>query len=147
VEAVVEGDDLVGAALVHLAPLAGELDGPLVGLGAGVGKEHPVEHRVGGEDASQLDHRAIVEGRAGVEQGAGLGHQGVADLGRAVPQAIDRPALDEVQVGLAIVVMEPATFATHEDEVGPVGDGHQGVAAVIAVLHWVAPRSVLGGVV
>src|SRR5690606_8647038 len=46
VEAVVRRDDLVGAVAVLDAPLAGELDRGLVGLGTGVLEEDLVECRV-----------------------------------------------------------------------------------------------------
>ena len=52
-EAVVEGDDLPGAALEAPTPLAGELDRAFIGLGAGIGEEDSLEGRVPGEEAGQ----------------------------------------------------------------------------------------------
>jgi hypothetical protein len=42
-EAVIHRDDLVGAVAMFGAPLARELDRPLVGLGATVGEERLVQ--------------------------------------------------------------------------------------------------------
>ena len=104
---VAKGDDLEGAIAVQLPPLAGQLDRALVGLGTGVGKEDAVEAGVGGEQAGQLDHRGVVEGRAGIEQLAGLRRQRRGNFRRAMAETIDRPALNEIEIALALMIGEP----------------------------------------
>ena len=72
VEGVPGGDDLEGAVAMQLAPLAGELDGALVGLGAAVGEEDPVEDGVVDQQPGQLElGDGVVEVR-GVDQGGHL---------------------------------------------------------------------------
>jgi hypothetical protein len=125
VEAVVEGDDLMGAALEAAAPLAGQLDGALVRLRPRVREEGALEIGVLGEEARQLQRRLVEEGGAGVDEGPRLRGEGVHHRGRTVPEAIDGPALDEVEIALARMVGEPGPAALDEHDLGPLGDLHQ----------------------
>ncbi|MNI48567.1 hypothetical protein D3C73_1031350 [compost metagenome] len=63
VEAVVHGDDLVGAVLLDLAPLARQLDGAFVGFAAAVGEEDAVKAGRAGQALGQLDRGNVVERR------------------------------------------------------------------------------------
>src|SRR5262245_50711327 len=56
VEGVLHRDDLEGAAALARAPLAGELDGALVGLGAAVAEEHLAEPARSRDEGGELRH-------------------------------------------------------------------------------------------
>src|SRR3546814_20228336 len=68
VEAVLGGDDLVGASTAGRAPPAGELDRARVGLGAGIGEEGLVEAARPRQCPGEANRRLVVEeiGRAHV---------------------------------------------------------------------------------
>ena len=72
VEAVIHGDDLVGAIAIFRAPFARQLDRALVGLGAAVGEEHLVQPAVPRQQIRQPDHLIVVERGAAVDQPLGL---------------------------------------------------------------------------
>ena len=89
-------------------------------------KKHAPEVRSGAASSlGQPQRRLVVEGRARRDEGAGLRGEGVHHRGRAVAQAVDRPALDEVEIALAGVVDEPGPSALDEDDLRPLGDLHQ----------------------
>lgn len=131
----VHGDDLVGAVLIDLAPFARQLDGAFVGFAAAVGEEDAVEDRGAGEALGQFDGGQVVERRRGVHQQLGLVQQGLLHFRGAVAQGVDGPALDEVQVSLARVILQPGSLAAHEHEVRAGGDLHEGVGLELAEFH------------
>ena len=135
VEAADEGDDLVGAALVQRAEFARELDCALIGFGAGIGKEHLVEAAVGDQRVCQLQAGPVEERRARRQQQLCLRGKRVGDDGRRVAEAIDRPALHEIEIALAAVVPEIGAFALDEDGGRPRGDVHQRVERMGSVGH------------
>src|SRR5439155_3160021 len=96
-----------GAAAVALAPLAGQLDGALVGLGAAVAEEHVAQPAGLRDQRGQPGHRRVVEGGAAVDEARGLLLQRAAHDGVAVAQAVHRPALDEVEILAAVAVAQP----------------------------------------
>jgi hypothetical protein len=59
-----------------------------------------------------------------------LFEQRLRDQRRAVAQAVDGPALHEVQVALAAFVSEPGALAFDKDRLWPAGDGDEGVSGV-----------------
>ncbi len=128
VKAIVEGDDLVGAALVPLAPFACQLDGALIGLGAAAGEEHPVKAGVRHQPLRQSRRGHVEKGRARVDQLCRLFGQGLLDLRRAMAEAIHRPALHEIQIALAAMVRQPGALAAHEKQIRALGDPHQGIS-------------------
>ena len=134
-EAVDRGDDLEGAAFVLPAPLARQLDRAFVGFGAAVGEEHAMEAGMCGQQVGQPDRGFVVERRAGRDQFRCLGHQCLDDALGRVPERIDRPALHEIEVLLAVVVPQPGTFALDKNEFGPRGDVHQGLDREIFEVH------------
>lgn len=107
VEAVVERDDLVRAVPELAPPFARELDRTFIRFRAAVREEHLVEHAVLREEAGELRHRLVVERGRRVQQLLGLRLQRLDEAFVAVAEAVDRPALDEIQVALAGVVVEP----------------------------------------
>jgi hypothetical protein len=52
-----------------------------------------------------------------------------------VTEAIDRPALQVIEIALAGMVGEPHAAAFGEDQRRAVGDKHQGVDIVLAEFH------------
>ena len=78
-EAVIHGDDLVGAVAVFRAPFARQLDGAFVRLGAAVGEEHLVQPAMPRQQIRQPDHLVVVEGRAAIDQALGLRGQRLED--------------------------------------------------------------------
>ena len=86
----------MGAVAVELPPFARQFDRALVGLGARVGEEDLVETTVFDQQIGQFEHWAIVESRAAIDQRLSLGGQRLDQSGMAVPQTIDRPALDKI---------------------------------------------------
>src|SRR5690606_38353859 len=98
---------------LELAPLARQLDGAFVGFGAAVGKEDAIKARSARQALGQIHRWLVVEGGRGVDQLFGLCTQGANDLGGAVAQAIDRPALYEIQISLAIMIFDPGTLSTN----------------------------------
>ena len=107
VEAVIHGDDLIGAVAMFRAPLARQLDGALVGLGAAVGKEHLMQPAMPRQQIRQPDHLIVVEGGAAVDQSLRLARQRLDDRSRRVAQAVHRPALDEIEIAAAFAVGQP----------------------------------------
>lgn len=71
-------------ALLHVAPLAGELDGGLDGLGTGVHGEDLVEAKVLGDVLGVLAKDVVVEGAGAEAQLLGLIAEGLDDLGVGV---------------------------------------------------------------
>jgi len=130
VKGIFEGNDLERALAMLAAPFAGQLDGPFVGLGSGIGEKDPVENRATDEALGQFHGRRIVEGGAGIDEPGGLVGQGACDGRVAVAQAVDRPALDEIEVAFAGLVREPGTLAAGHDDFGPGCDPHEAVGLV-----------------
>ncbi|CAM2158588.1 conserved hypothetical protein [Paraburkholderia tropica] len=135
VEAVVERDDLERAVAMLFAPLARELDRAFVGFGAAVGEEHLVEAAMLGEQARETRHRLVVEGRRRIDEQARLLVHRFDHAVVAVAEAVDRPALNEVEIALAFVVVEPRPLAMRENDFGPVGDVHQRLDRVLGKIH------------
>jgi len=140
VEAVLEGDDLEGAALVQLPPLSRQLDGALVGLRAGVGEKDAVERGMRRQQFRQRQRGRVEIGRARIDQTLRLPRQRVLHGRVAMAEGIHRPALDEIEVALAVGVDEPGALAVHHDEAGPLGGPHQRLRVVCCVLHVLSPE-------
>ena len=112
VEAAGQGDDVDGIPALHLGLVAaGQLDGRLVGFGAGVAEEGLAEVGRGKEQASQLKLRLLVEEVAHVPEGVGLLHEGFVDLVVAVANGRDGDAGEQVDVFLAVDVPEAGSLA------------------------------------
>ncbi len=124
-EAVIHGDDLEGAGALPGAPLARQLDRTLVGLGAAVAEEDLVEARVLDEAAGQAGHLRVVVGGAAVDQPPGLERHRLRDDRGGVAEAVDGPALHEVEIGLAVLVPQPGAVPLDHHHRRPVGDLHQ----------------------
>ena len=143
VEALTRGHDDVRTTELDLAPATGQLDGALVGLGAGVGKErlpvrtggtHLVAALVGsggeqrGEGRGQLAAVLGVEVVARLPELAGLLAQGVDHGGVRVAQARAADAAEKVDVLAARGVHERGAVAGDElDGQAPVGVHHKGI--------------------
>jgi hypothetical protein len=124
VKAAVRGDDLVRAVSMEGAPLAGQLDRALVGLRAAVAKEHVLESARPGDQRGQVRHALVVEGGTAVDQAGRLRPDGVHHDRVAVAQAVDGPALHEVQVRPALGVTQPGAGPLGHDDRRPGGDRH-----------------------
>ena len=125
VEGVLEGDDFKGAAPVHLAELARQLDGTFIGLRATAGEEDPVQAAQRRQARGQFRRAVVEQARAGLQQALALGGQCGADLRRRVAQGVDGPALHQVQVAAALAVPQPAAVAAREHGFGAARDVHQ----------------------
>jgi hypothetical protein len=103
VEAALEGDDPRPMGVV-----AGQLDGTLDRLGAGVRDEHACrlgERRDPGKALHQLEVARLVEvGRGDVDEPIGLLLDGRDDLGMRVAGRADRDAGGEVEEAVAVDV-------------------------------------------
>ena len=78
---------------------------------------------------------AVVERRARRQQRCGLRGKRIGDGRRRMAEAIDRPALDEVEIALAAVVPQPRAFAADENGRRPGGDFHQCVKRMRGDVH------------
>ena len=129
VEALVEADDVVATVAAALGVQARELDGALVGLGAGVAKERAPELRfirggrgglalagVGGlrEHTGHLAPVLDLEVVGDVQQLGHLAAHGRVERGVVVAQTVHGDAGKEVEVVVALVVGEVHAVATHE---------------------------------
>ena len=135
VEAADEGDDLMRAALVQRAEFARELDRALIGFGAGIGEEHLVEAAVGDQRLGELQAGPVEEGGARRQQQFCLRGQRVGNDRGRMAEAIDGPALHEIEIALAAVVPQVGAFALDEDGGRPRGDVHQRVERMGGVGH------------
>ena len=113
VERPVGGEDVVAVgAAVALPVAAGELDGALVGFGAGVGEEDAAVAAEEGVEALREAGLEVVEVQVGdVEEGAGLVRDGVGDGGVGVAEGDDGEAGEEVEVAAAGGVVELGAIA------------------------------------
>ena len=116
VEGVERGDDLVGAAPVDLAVLAGELHRSLVRLRPAVADEHPVERAVVYEDLRQLQLRDGIELVGGLEERPGLLGDRVGDDRVGVPDVVDGPTCGEVEILLTVIVPDSSALATDDHD-------------------------------
>ncbi len=134
-EGILQRDDLVGPALVFVAPFARKLDRTFIGFGAAIGEEHFLETAVPDDLLREAHGRLVVESRARRDQLAGLLHQRIRYDSRAVAQAIHRPALHEIEVALAFVIPKPGALAADENERRPGRDVHQRLRGKISEFH------------
>ena len=103
---------------------ARQLDGALVGLGAGVGKENLIEAAVLDDELRGLDGGLIVEVVGAVQDRVGALFEALHDRGMAVTETVDGDTADEVEVLVAVLVEDvDALAALH-------GDGHTDMVAV-----------------
>jgi hypothetical protein len=109
VEAAVEDHDLPAR-----ARLADDLEGRLVGLGAGVREVHATPDRARGQPLGQRLHRPGEEEVGHVHQLAGLGAHRLHDPGMAVAGVADGDAGQEVEVLVAVRVPQPHALAADE---------------------------------
>jgi hypothetical protein len=121
VERVGGGHDLPGAAARQLPPLARQLDGALVGFRAGAAQEHAPEPALVRERAAEPHLRGVEEARAPVHQPAGLLRERARHLGGRVAQRVDRPALHEVEVALAVFIEQQVPSAPRHHARGAQG--------------------------
>src|SRR4051812_25942652 len=99
-----KGDDLVRAIPMPCAKLARELDRALIRFRTRIGEEHLIEATLIYQRLCQLQARRVEKGRARRKQQFRLFGQRFSDDRWGVPEAIDRPALHEIEVALAGVV-------------------------------------------
>ena len=118
-ERVFGDDDLVGTVALHLAPLAGELDQPLDGLGAAVAEERLVHTAALAEQFRQLELRHGVVQVGDRDELLRLPRQRLNDDGVSVAEAGDGDAADEVEVLLAVAVPDDGAFAAFEHDRKP----------------------------
>ena len=149
-EALVEADDVVAAVAATLGPEAGELDGALVGLGAGVAKECAPDLglvRGGGgrlartgvrelrEPARNLAAVLDLEVVGDVQQAFRLANDSLVELGVVVAQAVHGDAGEEVQVLAAGAVREVHPLAADElDRRAAKGVHHVGVVKLLGLV-------------
>eukprot|EP00515_Schizochytrium_aggregatum_P017286 CAMPEP_0202097642 /NCGR_PEP_ID=MMETSP0965-20130614/1310_1 /ASSEMBLY_ACC=CAM_ASM_000507 /TAXON_ID=4773 /ORGANISM="Schizochytrium aggregatum, Strain ATCC28209" /LENGTH=849 /DNA_ID=CAMNT_0048666027 /DNA_START=98 /DNA_END=2648 /DNA_ORIENTATION=+ len=118
-----EDDDSLVArdALLDVAPAAGELDGGLTALHAGVHGEHFVVAEEVGDVLLVLAEAVVVEGTGGEGEGGGLVDERLHELGVGVALVDGRVRAEEVEVFAALDVPDLGALALGE------GDGERGV--------------------
>jgi hypothetical protein len=93
------------APFLCLAPyFRASLMAPSLASAPEIGEEHLVEAALFDEGLRQLQAGAVVEGGARRQQKPGLRRQRIGDDDRRVTEAVDGPALHEVEVTLAGIV-------------------------------------------
>ena len=117
VEGAEERDHFVAT---RAAVNAGQLDGRLVGLGAGVAHEHPVGEAVGHEHLGQLDLRPGVEQVGHMHQGLRLATDGRTHLRVAVAERTDGDTGEKIEILAAVRVPQPAAATAHHGRRKPV---------------------------
>ena len=110
-EAALEGDDPVRVALVQGAIFTCELDRALIGFRAGIGEEHLIEATLVDQRLCQLEAGGIVKGRTWGQQQLCLRRERFGNFGRRMAEAIDCPALNEIEIALAGVIPQKRAFA------------------------------------
>ena len=141
VEAVERGDDLVLLRTeTVMGDAAGQLEGGLVGLGAGVAEEHALGE--GGIDqlVGQAQGRLVGEHVGDVPQGVGLLGQRLDQCRMAVTEGVDGDAAGEVDQLATALIPDSRTQATHRNKGGWGIVGDQ-ILIEIGALH----RIVLNG--
>ena len=115
VEAAEEGDELVAAGVI-----AGQLEGGLDGLGAGVAEVDAFGLAAGGEGGEllgEVDHVLVIEVGAGhVDEAFGLPANGFDDARVAVAGGDDGDAGVEVEEAVAVDVVDHGAFAVVDDQ-------------------------------
>ena len=101
VKTSLERDDLVSAIAMQGAVFPRKLDRALVGFRARIGEEHLIEAAVIDQGLCQLEARRVVKGRTWRQQQLCLRRKRFDDDRRRMAQAIDRPALNEIEIALA----------------------------------------------
>ena len=118
VEAGLGGEDqgpLLRADATHqLAMLAGQLDGRLIGLSAGIAEEHPVEAAAGRDRLRQLLLFRDPVQIGHVLQPAQLAVEGLAQTRVAVAQGAHGDAGHAVEVAAAVLIPHPHTLSSHQ---------------------------------
>src|SRR5215831_6568144 len=117
------------------AVLTGELDRTLVGLGPAVGEKDLVEPAQLGQFRRKLDGNVVVISRTRCDEFTRLPAYRVDHNRRRMAEAVDRPALHEVEISFTIVVPQPRAFALDKNRRGPGGDFHKRVRGVRVKVH------------
>ncbi len=125
VEAVAGGDDLVLLRAVDIVGVAAsQLEGRLVGLGAGVGEEHPLGEGGVHQLARQAQGRLVGEDVGNVPDALGLLGERLDQRRMRVAQGGHGDAAGEIDQFAAALVPDARSLASHRDEGGGgvVGD-------------------------
>ena len=146
VEGVLQGEDPRPA---RTAMETGDLEGGLVGLGAGVGEERFGDARTGGgeREAIKLLRQAHL-GRRGEEVGDMAQHRDLLgdrrhDCGVGVPQAVHGDAGEQVDVLGAIGIPHMGTLAAHENAPRSAEGVHDGIR--VALQPFLIDAGLVGG--
>ena len=119
---------------------ARELDGRLVGLGPGIGEEHPIHAgQLGDQGPQALLLSDPIEVR-GVDQSARLLAEGGGQGRVGVTETAHRHTGQGVQVAFALVIPEPDPLAPLEEDGQALVGRHQGIA------HGAVPDGSFAGV-
>jgi hypothetical protein len=135
VKAAFEGDDFERTVLVLRAVFPRQLDRAFIGFGARIGEEYLVEAGVGDERVGKLQAGPVVESRARGQQQLGLRRERIGHDSRRMAEAVNRPALHEIEIALAAVVPQIGAVALDEDGRRPGGDVHQCIERMGSVGH------------
>ncbi len=112
-----EGDDLVLVRAEMVGGVfAGQLERGFVGLGAGIGEEHPFGEGQLAQPASQLQGRFVGQYVTDMPEFLGLFGQYLDQLGMGVAQAGDGDAASEVDVVSSLLIPQAGTFTAHRND-------------------------------
>ena len=92
---------------------------------AGVGKEDAVHAGQRGQLVAELALQRDVVEIGGVQQGAGLATDRLADSGMGVAEATDRDTRKRIEVTFAVTIPQPGTFAARKADRQSLVGGHQ----------------------
>jgi hypothetical protein len=110
---------------------ARDLQGCLVGLGAGVAQEGALHAGQCTEPLAELLLQRDAVHVGGVQQGRRLVAQRLRHVRVGVTETGHRDAAQRVEVALAIAVPQPGAFAARERDRQPVVGGHKCVAHAV----------------
>ena len=135
-----QGDDLAGVRAPHFPHVAaGQLDGRLVGLRAGIAEKDLAMMAFGQQAAGQIQLRFLIEQIAHMPETPGLRHKGGRHLVVAVPEAGDGDTGQQIHIFPAVHVPQARPLAARDgDGVAAVGAAQQSLFLFLHLIKGMA---------